>query len=264
MSSIPLPVPQVRESVVSPRTFAAVQELLWHDCFPVRGSSARHLCGGTNGDLLLVDLRHMLRLPGLLQPEPPSLWQAAGYPFLGRRHSNTQRQFWLTILCKSRLLSLGPRVHKVLFTPSDRLRQVWGLILNAAALLLLSCWGFSFALGHRVCFLVGSNLLLLMVVQQLVEILVFSQEKMWVIAYNGVFYIYIYIQLISHYKQWRAEGNVMAFFQCWKKKKIHQNFNIWQNYPWKVRKKTFPKKQKLKDFIVASPSHSGWNDFYST
>ena len=43
---------------------------------------------------------------------------------------------------------------------------------------LPSCCGFSFALGHGVSFLVDSNILLLMIVQQLVSILVFSQEKM--------------------------------------------------------------------------------------
>ena len=42
----------------------------------------------------------------------------------------------------------------------------------------LSFWGFSFALGHGVSFLVGSNILLWMVVQQLAAILEFSQEQM--------------------------------------------------------------------------------------
>ena len=74
--------------------------------------------------------------------------------------------------------SLGPGAHKVLFEPSERLWQVWGLILNVILPLLLSCWGFPFALGHGVSFVVGSNILLLMVVQQLVAILEFSQEKM--------------------------------------------------------------------------------------
>ena len=44
--------------------------------------------------------------------------------------------------------------------------------------MLLSCWGFSFALGHGYLFLVGSNIFLLMVVEQRVVILEFSQEKM--------------------------------------------------------------------------------------
>ena len=39
--------------------------------------------------------------------------------------------------------------------PSERLWQVWGLILNAILPLLLSCWGFSFALGRGVSFFDG-------------------------------------------------------------------------------------------------------------
>ena len=55
---------------------------------------------------------------------------------------------------------------------------VWGSILNVISSLLPSFWGFSFALGHGESFLVGFNILLSMVVQQLVVILEFSQEKM--------------------------------------------------------------------------------------
>ena len=44
--------------------------------------------------------------------------------------------------------------------------------------LLPFCWGFSFALGYGVSFLVGSNSLLSTVVQQCVVLLEFSQEKM--------------------------------------------------------------------------------------
>ena len=48
-------------------------------------------------------------------------------------------------------VSVGsPGAHKVLFEPSERLWQVWGLILNAISPLLLSFWGFSFALGRGV------------------------------------------------------------------------------------------------------------------
>ena len=72
--------------------------------------------------------------------------------------------------------SLGPGAHKVLFKPSEHLWQVWGLILNVILPLLLSCWGFSFALGYGVSFLVGSNILLSMVVQLRVVILEFSQK----------------------------------------------------------------------------------------
>ena len=50
---------------------------------------------------------------------------------------------------------LGPGAHKVLFEPSKRFQQVWGLILNGISPLLLSCWGFSFALGRGISFYVG-------------------------------------------------------------------------------------------------------------
>ena len=46
------------------------------------------------------------------------------------------------------------------------------------ASLLSSCWNFYFALGHRICFFGGSNILLQLVVQQLVALLVYSEEKM--------------------------------------------------------------------------------------
>ena len=51
--------------------------------------------------------------------------------------------------------SLGPRVHKVLFEPSEHLWQVWGLILNVISPFLPSCWGFSFALRGGVSFYAG-------------------------------------------------------------------------------------------------------------
>ena len=44
--------------------------------------------------------------------------------------------------------------------------------------LLPSLFGFFFVFGHGVSFLVGSSILLLMVVQQLVAVLVLSYEEM--------------------------------------------------------------------------------------
>ena len=43
----------------------------------------------------------------------------------------------------------------VLFEPSERLWQVWGLIPNATLPLLPSCWGFAFALGCGISFFGG-------------------------------------------------------------------------------------------------------------
>ena len=82
--------PQVGKSIVSPRTFLTenffgiiVLQFLGH----LLGSS-----GGANGDLL-----QMLCDPNLLQPEPLSLCQAIADPCLHRRHSNTQRQVWVSL-----------------------------------------------------------------------------------------------------------------------------------------------------------------------
>ena len=50
---------------------------------------------------------------------------------------------------------LGPGVHNVFFEPSKHLWLVWGLILNVISPLLLSCWGFSFGLGHGLSFFGG-------------------------------------------------------------------------------------------------------------
>ena len=106
--------------------------------------------------------------PGLLHPEPLPLWQATADPYLLGRHSKAGlAQFlWGLLMCTG------------LFEPSEHLWQEWCLILNVVSPLLPSCCNFSFALGHAVSFLVRTNILLLMVVQQRVVILEFSQEKM--------------------------------------------------------------------------------------
>ena len=85
--------------------------------------------------------------PGLLHPEPLPLQQSTADPYLLRRHSNTalaqsQCSLWV-LVC---------------------IRFVWALQASLAGMgfdskhdfaLLLSCWGFSFALGHRVSFFGG-------------------------------------------------------------------------------------------------------------
>ena len=83
-----------------------------------------------------------------------------------------------TLKGRSGSVSVGsPDAHKVLFEPSECLWQVWALILNVILHLLPSCWGFSFALGRGVSFLVGSNIFMSMVVQQRVVILEFLCSK---------------------------------------------------------------------------------------
>ena len=140
------------ETCCGPYNFKAVWELLWYKCSPVCGLSAWWLYGGANGDLPQEDFCLTPCLQGLLQPEPLSSWQATADLGLCRRHANTQRQIWLSLLWGSLLPSLGPGAQKVLFTPSKCLWQVWGLILNVILSLLPSCWDFSFALGHGVSF----------------------------------------------------------------------------------------------------------------
>ena len=93
----PFADPQVGKYVVGPRTFLTVWEFLWFNCPADWGSSAQRLYGGANGDLLQEGLCHTLHDPGLLQPEPLSPRQATADPCLCRRHSDTQRQAWLSL-----------------------------------------------------------------------------------------------------------------------------------------------------------------------
>ena len=58
----------------------------WYNCSPFCGLSAQWFYGGA----------YTSHLPGLLQPEPLSPQQATADPC--RRHSNTQKQFWLSLL----------------------------------------------------------------------------------------------------------------------------------------------------------------------
>ena len=72
----------------------------------------------------------------------------------------------------------GSWCTQVLFEPSKYLWQIWALILNMILPFLPSCWGFPLPFDMVYLILVGSNILLLMLVQQWVLILEFSQEKM--------------------------------------------------------------------------------------
>ena len=166
--------PQAGKSVVSPRTFETVWELLWYDCSPVCGLSARWLYSDTKGDLLQEDLKHTLRLPGLLQPDPLSPWQVTDDPCLHRRHSNTEGQVWLSLLWGVHSIFPSVLLHTSFVCTLWGLRRVWDGKHNYTPptifLGLLLCswmWGI---------FLVGSNLLLLMVAQQLAVTFVFSQK----------------------------------------------------------------------------------------
>ena len=63
---VPLPDPQFGRSVVEPRNFATVRELLLYNCSPVYGSLTWRFCGGANGNFLQQDLCHTPCLPDSL------------------------------------------------------------------------------------------------------------------------------------------------------------------------------------------------------
>ena len=97
------------------------------------------LYGGVNGDLLQEGLCHTQ--PCCTQSPCP-----CSSPLLTRTSAgDTQTQFCLSLRGVS-----GSWCTQGLFEPSERLWWVCGLILNVISPLLLSSWGFSFALGYGV------------------------------------------------------------------------------------------------------------------
>ena len=67
---------------------------------PFAGSPGWEICGSMVG-LMITSSKGAYAThcdPGLLQPEPLSPWQATAVPCLCRRHSNTQRQVWFSLL----------------------------------------------------------------------------------------------------------------------------------------------------------------------
>ena len=99
------------------------------------------LYGGVNGDLLQERLCHTQ----VCCTQSPCPCKATVDPNLHRRHSNTQRQVWLS-LCGFPWCAQGSVWD---FRAS---LAVWGLILNTISPLLPSCWGFSSALACGVSF----------------------------------------------------------------------------------------------------------------
>ena len=133
---------------------------------PVLGKFLQ-LYGGVNGDLLQEGLCHVQ----ICCTQGPCL---CGRPL--QTHTSIESQALKERYGAVCVGSLG--VHKVLFEPSNLLWWVWGLILSMILPLQPSCWDF-FDLGDRISFFgAQSNILLLMVVQQWVVNLEFSQEKM--------------------------------------------------------------------------------------
>ena len=103
------------------------------------------LYGGVNGNLLQEGLCHA-QVCCTQSPCP------CGRPLLTCTSTGDTQ----TVKGRSGSVSVGsPGVHKILFEPSECVWWVWGLILNVIFLILLSCWGFSFALRHGVSFFGG-------------------------------------------------------------------------------------------------------------
>ena len=121
------------------------------------------LCGGVNGNLLQAGLCHT-QVNCTQSPYPCSS------PVMTRTSTeDTQTQFWLSLCVVS-----GSWCTQGLLELSEHLWLAWSLILNVIPPLLPSFWVF-FVL--KVSFFVGSNILLLMIVQLRGVILEFSQEK---------------------------------------------------------------------------------------
>ena len=103
--------------------------------FSVLGKFWQLYCG-VNGDILQEDFCHT-------HTQSPS---PCGRPLLiCTSTGNTPTQFFLSL----RVVPGSWCTHS-LFEPSEHLWQEQGLILNVNSLLLLFCWGFSFALGRGV------------------------------------------------------------------------------------------------------------------
>ena len=93
-----------------------------------------HLYGGVT----VTSSRRLMPYRSLLHPEPLPLQS----PLLTHTSTgDTQTEFCFSLVGVS-----GSWCTQGLFEPSDLLWWAWGLILNVISPLLLSCWGFSFAL----------------------------------------------------------------------------------------------------------------------
>ena len=147
--------------------------MLPSNCSAGCGSCARQLYDGANDDLLQEDFCHNCVSRVCLSQSP--------CPHIRPLLTCASKGDAQTLKGRSGSVSVGLLVlgaHKVLFEPSEHLWQVWGLILNVIFAppillgLLLCPWTWC------IFFLVGSNILLLMGVQQRVAILEFSQEEM--------------------------------------------------------------------------------------
>ena len=141
-----------------PRTVLTVLEFLWYNCSALCGPSALRLYGEVNSDLLREGLYHRLcdQVSCTQSPCP------CGRPLLTRTSEGALKHSSGSLSRGS----LGPGVHNVLFEPSEGLWRAWSLILNAISPLhhLSGTSPLPLDVGYH--FLVGSNILLSMIIQQ--------------------------------------------------------------------------------------------------
>ena len=120
--------------------------------------------------LLVISSKRAYSIPRSAEPKNP-----CGRPLL----TLTSIGITQTLKGRSGWVFVGsPGAHNIFFEPSEHLWQVWGLILNTICLSYCLVWDSPLSSEVGYLFLMGSNFLLLMVVQQQVAILEFSQEKM--------------------------------------------------------------------------------------
>ena len=111
-------------------------------------SCAQWLYGGANGDLLHeAYATHWVIQVCCSQSLFPQ--QTTADPYLCTRHSNNQRQVWLSLCGRDVWVSVGTRFC---LSPPNISGKLWGLILNAILPLLPSYLGFSFAFGIGISF----------------------------------------------------------------------------------------------------------------
>ena len=154
-----------------PRTFPTVWELLWYNCSPICESLTWRLYVRSTGPMVGLMATSSKRSSATrcvsqdccCQRPCPSSRPVLTHASAGE--SQTLRQVWLSLLWGSCSFPLGPGVPMVLFVLSKSLWQVWGLILMWLWLPYhLVVTFLSLDLGYL--FLVDSNILLLMIVQQ--------------------------------------------------------------------------------------------------
>ena len=94
-----------------------------------------HLYSG----LMATSLKRAYAIPRSAATRAPALQHSTA------DSGDTQTRFCLSLCGLS-----GSQSTQGMFEPPEHPWRVWGLILNVVSPLLLSCWGFPFALGHGI------------------------------------------------------------------------------------------------------------------